>query len=57
MKDLLRLYESRKPEIIFEWKDSETEAEGWIVINSLRGNAAGGGTRMRKGLDRKDWSH
>lgn len=54
MKDLLRLYESRKPEIIFEWKDTETEAEGWIVINSLRGNAAGGGTRMRVGLDRKE---
>jgi len=54
MKDLLRLYESRKPEIIFEWKDTETEAEGWIVINSLRGNAAGGGTRMRIGLDRKE---
>jgi len=54
MKDLLRLYETRKPEIIFEWKDTETEAEGWIVINSLRGNAAGGGTRMRKGLDRKE---
>ena len=33
------------------WKDSETEAEGWTVINSLRGGAAGGGTRMRKGLD------
>lgn len=32
-------------------KDSETEAEGWTVINSLRGGAAGGGTRMRKGLD------
>jgi len=54
VKDLLRLYETRKPEIIFEWKDTETEAEGWIVINSLRGNAAGGGTRMRKGLDRKE---
>jgi glutamate dehydrogenase/leucine dehydrogenase len=54
MKDLLRLYETRKPEIIFEWKDTETEAEGWIVINSLRGNAAGGGTRMRKGLDLKE---
>jgi len=54
MKDLLRLYETRKPEIIFEWKDTQTEAEGWIVINSLRGNAAGGGTRMRKGLDRKE---
>ncbi|MEX1189493.1 MAG: Glu/Leu/Phe/Val dehydrogenase dimerization domain-containing protein [Bacteroidia bacterium] len=54
MKDLLRRYEAKQPEIVFEWKDSETEAEGWIVINSLRGNAAGGGTRMRKGLDRRE---
>ena len=57
MKDLLRHYESLKPEIIFEWKDTENVTEGWIIINSLRGNAAGGGTRMRIGLDRKDWSH
>ncbi len=54
MKDLLRQYEERRPQIVFEWKDTETEAEGWIVINSLRGNAAGGGTRMRKGLDRRE---
>ncbi len=51
MKDLLQKFENKKPEIIFNWKDSETEAEGWTVINSLRGGAAGGGTRMRKGLD------
>ena len=51
MKDLLKLYEKKEPEIVFNWKDSETEAEGWTVINSLRGGAAGGGTRMRKGLD------
>lgn len=51
MKDLLRKFENKEPEIIFNWKDSETEAEGWTVINSLRGGAAGGGTRMRKGLD------
>ena len=51
MKDLLDKFENKKPEIIFNWKDSETEAEGWTVINSLRGGAAGGGTRMRKGLD------
>lgn len=54
MKDLLKRYEAKQPEIVFEWKDSETDAEGWIVINSLRGNAAGGGTRMRKGLDRRE---
>lgn len=51
MKDLLQQFENKQPEIIFNWKDNETEAEGWTVINSLRGGAAGGGTRMRKGLD------
>ena len=51
MKELLQKYENKAPEIIFNWKDAETEAEGWTVINSLRGGAAGGGTRMRKGLD------
>ena len=51
MKELLSKYEKKQPEIVFNWKDSETEAEGWTVINSLRGGAAGGGTRMRKGLD------
>lgn len=51
MKELLQKYENKEPEIVFNWKDPETEAEGWTVINSLRGGAAGGGTRMRKGLD------
>ncbi len=51
MKELLKKYENKEPEIVFHWKDPETEAEGWTVINSLRGGAAGGGTRMRKGLD------
>lgn len=54
MKELLKKFESKKPEIVFEWKDSETAAEGWVVINSLRGGAAGGGTRMRKGLDKRE---
>ncbi len=54
MKDLLKKFENKKPEIVFEWSDSETEAEGWAVINSLRGGAAGGGTRMRKGLDKRE---
>ncbi len=51
MKELLKKFENKQPEIVFNWKDVETEAEGWTVINSLRGGAAGGGTRMRKGLD------
>lgn len=54
MKDLLEKFENKRPEIVFEWQDSETEAEGWVVINSLRGGAAGGGTRMRQGLDKRE---
>ncbi len=54
MKELLQEFEQKQPEIVFEWKDTETEAEGWVVINSLRGGAAGGGTRMRSGLDRNE---
>ena len=54
MEDLVKKFENKRPEIVFEWKDSETEAEGWVVINSLRNGAAGGGTRMRKGLDKRE---
>jgi glutamate dehydrogenase/leucine dehydrogenase len=54
MKDLLEKFENKRPEIVFEWKDAETDAEGWVVINSLRGGAAGGGTRMRQGLDKRE---
>lgn len=54
MKELLSRFEAKTPEIVFEWHDSETPAKGWVVINSLRGGAAGGGTRMRQGLDRRE---
>ncbi|MFT7344587.1 MAG: glutamate dehydrogenase/leucine dehydrogenase [Lentimonas sp.] len=54
MKDLLDKFENKTPEIVFEWQDAETEAKGWVVINSLRGGAAGGGTRMRVGLDKRE---
>ncbi len=54
MRELLKKFEEKEPEIVFEWNDPETEAKGWVVINSLRGGAAGGGTRMRQGLDRRE---
>jgi len=54
MKELLKKYEEKDPEIVFHWKDQQTEAEGWTVINSLRGGAAGGGTRMREGLNENE---
>ena len=54
LKELVAKFENKQPEIVFEWNDSETEAKGWVVINSLRGGAAGGGTRMRKNLDKRE---
>jgi glutamate dehydrogenase/leucine dehydrogenase len=54
MEELLQKFEEKEPEVVFEWKDSETEAEGWIVINSLRGGAAAGGTRMRIGVTKDE---
>lgn len=54
MEALLKEYKEKQPEIVFEWSDPETEAKGWVVINSLRGGAAGGGTRMRKGLNKEE---
>lgn len=42
------------PELTVRWQDPETEARGWLVVNSLRGGAAGGGTRMRAGLDERE---
>lgn len=52
-----RLYEDffdAPPLLSIEWHDYETEAVGWLVINSLCGGAAGGGTRMRKGARREE---
>jgi len=54
MEELLKKFEDKKPEIVFEWKDEKTDAEGWIVINSLRGGAAAGGTRMRVGVTKNE---
>lgn len=52
-----RLYEDffdAPPLLTVEWHDALSEARGWLVINSLRGGAAGGGTRMRKGGTRQE---
>ncbi len=51
MKEILEEFEKKRPELVIEWNDTETEARGWLVINSLKGGAAGGGTRMRVGID------
>lgn len=54
MIEKLNKYKEKAPEIVYEWKDEETGAEGWVVINSLRGGAAGGGTRMRLGCTKDE---
>ena len=47
-------YLATPPETAIEWNDSESGARGWLALNSLRGGAAGGGTRMRSGLGRDE---
>lgn len=42
------------PEQVLEWTDRPTGARGWLVLNSLRGGAGGGGTRMHPGLGRDE---
>lgn len=48
-----RFYE-RAPAIVVEWHDRQTDAIGWLAIDSLRGGAAGGGTRMRADATREE---
>ncbi len=42
------------PRLALEWHDPESPARAWLVLNTLRGGAAGGGTRMRAGLTREE---
>ena len=42
------------PELTLAWNDARTGARAWLVINSLRGGAAGGGTRMRLGVQPRE---
>jgi len=42
------------PELSIAWYDHRSGARAWLVINSFRGGAAGGGTRMRLGLDPRE---
>jgi len=52
--DLYQAHFSRQPSIVVEWHDDRTSARGWLCIDSLRGDAAGGGTRMRVGGTREE---
>lgn len=52
--DRYEAYLSSPPEIVVEWRDPETQARAWLVVNRFRHGAAGGGTRMRQGLGREE---
>ncbi len=57
VSDVWKLYSEflrQPPELTFSWNDAPTGARAWLVINSLRGGAAGGGTRMRVGCDPRE---
>lgn len=47
-------YLSAPPRLVVEWRDAHSTARGWLVINSLAGGAAGGGTRMRAGVTQEE---
>lgn len=57
LRDVWRRYAqylAAPPETLVEWNDAKSGARGWLALNSLRGGAAGGGTRMRPGLERDE---
>ena len=43
-----------QPEIIIEWKDSFTDAAGWLVIDRLINGVCGGGTFMHAAATEKE---
>jgi glutamate dehydrogenase (NAD(P)+) len=44
--DLFEKHFFRAPALVVAWNDQHSCAQGWLCIDELRGNAAGGGTRM-----------
>lgn len=52
--DRYQRFYTTPPAIVVEWHDDQTSARGWLAINSLRGGAAGGGTRMRVGGSKQE---
>ena len=42
-----KFFRETQPQIVFEWHDRESSAVGFVAMNSLRGGAAGGGTRLK----------
>ena len=45
---------NKEPKKIIRWHDDYSDAQGWLVINSLHNGAAGGGTRMRASCEESE---
>ncbi|KIL34420.1 amino acid dehydrogenase [Cohnella kolymensis] len=44
----------KRPYLVVEWNDTETEAKGWLVIHNLVSGYAGGGIRMHPSVTREE---
>lgn len=43
-----------KPYIVVDWNDTETDAQGWLVVYNLKKGYSGGGTRMHPSVTRDE---
>ena len=50
----MNIGQEKQPELVVEWHDELSPARGWLVINSLKNGAAGGGTRVRPGCTKEE---
>ncbi|WP_088066600.1 Glu/Leu/Phe/Val family dehydrogenase [Gottfriedia luciferensis] len=44
----------KKPYLVVEWNDSETDAKGWLVVHNFVKGYAGGGIRMHPTVTREE---
>ncbi|WP_066073519.1 Glu/Leu/Phe/Val family dehydrogenase [Neobacillus soli] len=43
-----------KPYLVIEWNDTETDAQGWLVVHNFKNGYAGGGTRMHPSVTKEE---
>lgn len=43
-----------KPHLIVEWNDTETDAQGWLVVHNFVNGYTGGGTRMHPSVTKEE---
>lgn len=48
--DAISRFVDKDPELVLEWQDNYSDAVGYLVINSLKNGAAGGGTRVHENI-------